>query len=53
MTDASLPQIGDMFGGRAHSTVIHSYNKIEADLLVDPQLRALVFDLRRHLLESV
>ena len=29
MTDASLPQIGDEFGGRDHTTVIHSHNKIK------------------------
>ncbi|MGM0437697.1 MAG: chromosomal replication initiator protein DnaA [Bacillota bacterium] len=29
MTDASLPQIGEEFGGRDHTTVIHSHNKIK------------------------
>ncbi|MGM0409402.1 MAG: chromosomal replication initiator protein DnaA [Bacillota bacterium] len=29
MTEASLPQIGDEFGGRDHTTVIHSHNKIK------------------------
>ncbi len=28
LTDASLPQIGEEFGGRDHTTVIHAYNKI-------------------------
>ena len=30
LTSASLPEIGRSFGGKHHSTVIHSIRKIEA-----------------------
>jgi len=29
LTDASLPEIGRSFGGKHHSTVIHSIRKVE------------------------
>ena len=28
LTEASLPEIGRQFGGKHHSTVLHSINKI-------------------------
>jgi chromosomal replication initiator protein len=44
LTDASLPQIGERFGGRHHSTVIYALDKIERQLKDghDPQLQDLL-----------
>ena len=32
LTDYSLPEIGEYFGGRDHTTVMHAYDKIKTDL---------------------
>ncbi|MEA3402129.1 MAG: chromosomal replication initiator protein DnaA [Armatimonadota bacterium] len=46
LTDNSLARIGEFFGGRDHSTVLHSYNKV-ADLIEeDEQVLWLINDLR-------
>ncbi|MCI0445883.1 chromosomal replication initiator protein DnaA [bacterium] len=39
MTELSLPEIGRVFGGKHHSTVIHSVNKIQESLKRDPILQ--------------
>ncbi len=31
-TDFSLPEIGNFFGGKDHTTVLHSYNKIKEEI---------------------
>ncbi|MCX5714639.1 MAG: chromosomal replication initiator protein DnaA, partial [Candidatus Omnitrophica bacterium] len=31
LTELSLPEIGEFFGGKDHTTVLHSYNKIKED----------------------
>jgi len=44
--DLPLVEIGKLFGGRDHSTVIHSIAKVEEDLRNDPALRERVEALR-------
>jgi chromosomal replication initiator protein len=39
MTDLSLPEIGAYFGGKDHTTVLHSYNKIKDDILKNENLK--------------
>ena len=48
-TNASFPVIGDRFGGRDHSTVIHAAQVIERRLREDPTFRATVERLERLL----
>ena len=51
MTASSYPQIGDHFGGRDHSTVIHSIRKVEEEMGRDPEFRSLVDAARAELEE--
>jgi chromosomal replication initiator protein len=45
LTSASLPEIGKGFGGKHHSTVIHSVRKIEAERKKDPEFDRLINSL--------
>ncbi|MEE8561432.1 MAG: helix-turn-helix domain-containing protein, partial [Gemmatimonadota bacterium] len=40
--DLPYTDIGSIFGGRDHSTVIHSVNKVEAQMARDPTFRSRV-----------
>ena len=46
MTDLSLPQIGRLYGGRDHSTVINSLKRVEARFGEDEALATRVEELR-------
>ncbi|MBI5957320.1 MAG: chromosomal replication initiator protein DnaA [Chloroflexi bacterium] len=48
-TEASLPEIGDVFGGRTHTTVLHGYEKIAASIEADAELRQEVDRIRHQL----
>ena len=39
LTDLSLPKIGEEFGGRDHTTVIHACEKISTEMLSDFDLK--------------
>jgi chromosomal replication initiator protein len=48
-TETSFPAIGDKFGGRDHSTVIHASKTIEKKLKEDPYMQATIEKLERNL----
>jgi len=39
LTDLSLPEIGVFFGGKDHTTVLYSYNKIKEELKSNESLK--------------
>ncbi|MFH0918323.1 MAG: chromosomal replication initiator protein DnaA [Candidatus Omnitrophota bacterium] len=39
LTELSLPEIGELFGGKDHTTVLHSYKKIREDIKNNPGLK--------------
>ena len=49
LTDMSLPKIGEEFGGRDHTTVIHAYEKISENLKTDEGLQSTIDDITKKL----
>jgi chromosomal replication initiator protein len=49
LTSHSLPEIGDAFGGRDHSTVIHANKKIAELRLLDNKIKEDYSNLERTL----
>lgn len=49
LTNASFPEIGDKFGGKDHTTVMHNVRKIDDTLDKDLDLKAHVEALERQL----
>ena len=49
LTDFSLPKIGEEFGGRDHTTVIHAHEKIANDIKADSIFKQEVEDLEKEI----
>jgi chromosomal replication initiator protein len=46
LTDLSLPQIGRLYGGRDHSTILNALRRLEAGMAEDPELSQRIEELR-------
>jgi chromosomal replication initiator protein len=49
LTEASLPEIGRQFGGKHHTTVLHSVEKIDEQRKNDKDLNRLISKLTEQL----
>lgn len=52
LTDMSLPKIGEEFGGRDHTTVIHAYEKISENLNSDENLQHTIDEITKKLTQN-
>ncbi|NLU27320.1 MAG: chromosomal replication initiator protein DnaA [Hungateiclostridium thermocellum] len=50
LTEMSLPKIGEEFGGRDHTTVIHACEKISKEIESNSETRRAVSEIKRNLL---
>ena len=51
MLNIPLTAIGDLFGGRDHTTIMHARDKISNQIKVNPHVKTLVNDIRSRLLK--
>ncbi len=51
-TQVSLLEIGQLFGGRDHSTVLHACEKIDREININPTLRREIVAIREQLLRE-
>ncbi len=49
LTDSSLPKIGEKFGGRDHTTVIHAYEKILNKIETDSEFNNTIIELTNRI----
>lgn len=49
LTEYSFPELGNEFGGRDHTTAMHSYNKVEEQLKTDSSLNSTIQLLIRNI----
>jgi chromosomal replication initiator protein len=50
LTDHSLPEIGEYFGGRDHTTVMHAHEKIENELKNGGSIKGVVEKLKQNIM---
>jgi chromosomal replication initiator protein len=48
-TDSSLPQIGEVLGGRDHTTVMYAIEKISNEIETKPDLRKRIINIKQQL----
>ncbi|MEI6308657.1 MAG: chromosomal replication initiator protein DnaA [bacterium] len=53
MTDFSLPQLGESFGGRDHTTVLYACDKIKTEKEADINLQTALDEIRKLLLRPL
>jgi chromosomal replication initiator protein len=52
LTNASFPQIGDAFGKRDHTTVIHAFKKVEKEIKENTNTKLIVESVKKLILNK-
>ena len=45
----SYPKIGELFGGRDHTTILHSYEKICEEMDTSPDLKGIINNIKANM----
>ena len=45
----SFPKLGDLFGGRDHTTILYCYEKIRDELKTSPELKNIIDNIKSSL----
>jgi chromosomal replication initiator protein len=53
MTSTSLPKIGEEFGGRDHTTVMHACGKIEEEIKANPEIEEAVKTISNNITKHI
>ncbi len=49
LTTLSFPELGQKFGGKDHTTIMHGFSKIQKELEINPQLRSTLLAIEKNL----
>ena len=49
LTDSSFPRIGEFFGGRDHTTVMHAHQKIGTQRGIDSRVDQVILDVMQRI----
>ena len=49
LTNSSFPEIGAKFGGKDHSTVLHSIKKVEERMIKEPSFKEMLENLQSRI----
>ena len=52
ITPLSYPKIGEFFGGRDHTTVLHAYDKISKEIKINDSLKSIINNLEKEITGS-
>ncbi|AGT42504.1 chromosomal replication initiator protein DnaA [Treponema pedis] len=53
MTECSTTELGNEFGGRDHTTILHGCNKVEDLMRADPGTEATIHELQKQIKENI
>jgi chromosomal replication initiator protein len=49
MTESSFPKIGELIGGRKHTTILYAYEKIKDELESHPVLKQQIEEIQARI----